>query len=337
MFRRAILFFGFAVNSAWLIFPVAAQTLNVPARPANSPTGSQWTNIVWMLSQDERENWIYAQIISGNVPNWQRALKPISVSASGHTATYYVSPDELAIGSDTDYFLEPTTPILAQRLADLLGCTLPTRKMVNQIWTNATVKLTPQTIPPSAAMTTMPVFAMNNFMVMTNRDSFTNAQPLGALVSGDKKDVVISTLIYSNLTTGVPNPVVIYGWIYPNGTVIQPLYNGHANTYADYSHGTRFVQMNLTVDGAANTVSNVLPSPTLAGLLSDETGAPNNTIPTPRYPVAALAPTVMTHPRNQSVLPGTNVLFNALAIGDVPLTIAGSSTAILFPARPIPF
>ncbi|HTB85923.1 MAG TPA: immunoglobulin domain-containing protein [Candidatus Sulfotelmatobacter sp.] len=300
-------------------FPGFTQTLNLPPRAINAPTGSQWTNIVWALSQDERENWIYAQIISGNIPNWQRTLKPISTSTAGHTATYYVCPDEMAIGSDTDYFLEPTTPILAQRLADLIGCTLPTRLMVNEIWTNATVKLTPQTIPPSSLMTTMPDFATNNSMVMTIRDAVTNTQPPGALVSGDKKNVIISTLIYSNLQNGVTLPVVIYGWIYPDGTVIQPAYNGHADTYADYSHGIRFVQMNCTVDGSPNTVTNVLTSSALASLFSDETAAANNTIPTPRYPVAALAPTVMTHPRNCSVLPGTNVSLDALAIGDAPL------------------
>jgi hypothetical protein len=306
-------------NTVLAVLSVSAQTLSLPPRQTNAPTASQWTNIVWQLSRDERENWIYAQVISGNVPNWQRALKPISVSAGGHTATYYVSPDYLAIGSDTDYFLEPTTPLLAQRLADLIGCTLPTRKMVNQIWTNATVKMNPQPIAPSAEMITVPVFATNNWMVRTQRDTFTNAQPLGALVSGDKKDVIVSTLIYSNLHSGVPKPVVIYGWHYTDGDPIQPAYNGHEETYADYSHGIRFVQMNLIVDGAANTVTNVLTSSTLASLLSDETVAPNFTIPTPRYTVAGLAPTVMAPPRSRSVLAGQNFAVSSFAIGDPPL------------------
>lgn len=315
MFHSCILWLGLVFSIAGLIFSAQAQTLNLPPRPANAPTASQWTNIVWALPLTERENWIYAQVISGNVPSWLRTLKPINVSANGHTATYFVTPDYLAIGSDTDYFLEPTTPLLAQRLADQIGCTLPTRKMVNQIWTNAAVKMNPQPIPPSAAMITVPVFATNNGMVRTQRDTFTNTHPLGALVGGDKKDVVISTLIYSNLLTP-PKPVVIYGWHYTTGAPIQPLYNGHEDTYADYSHGARFVQMSLTVDGASNTVTNVLISPTLANLLSDETVAPNNTIPTPRYTVAALAPTVMKHPHGFSVFSGTNVTFDSLTIGD---------------------
>ena len=320
MFRcRCLALLCAVFNTVMAAFSTDAQTLNLPPRPTNAPTASQWTNIIWALSLTERENWIYAQVISGNIPNWQRTLKPISVSAGGHTATYYVTPDYLAIGSDTDYFLEPTTPLLAQRLADLIGCTLPTRKMVNQIWTNATVKMNPQPIAPSAEMITVPVFADENTMVRTQRDTFTNAHPFGALVSGDKKDVVISTLIYSNLQAQAPKPVVIYGWHYTTGAPIQPLYNGHEETYADYSHGTRFVQMSLTVDGAANTVTNVLTSSTLAGLLSDENVAPNFTIPTPRYTVAGLAPVVMTPPRSCSVLAGQNFTFGPLAICDAPL------------------
>src|SRR5690606_12832451 len=105
-----------------------------------------------------------------------------------NTATYHVTPDYLAVGSDTDYFLTPMTPLLAQRLADRLGATLPTRKMVNQIWTNAAVKLSPSPIPPSDEMITVPVFAQHNAMVRTQRDATTNTHPLGALVAGTKKD-----------------------------------------------------------------------------------------------------------------------------------------------------
>ena len=308
---------------ALALFPTSAQTLNLPPRPANAPNGTQFTNIITSLSRDEREQWIYAQIISGNVPDWLRPLQPISVSASGHTATYYVTPDYIAIGSDADYFLMPMTPLLAQRLGDRLGYSLPTRKMVNQIWTNAAVKLSPAPIPWSPEMITVPVFSWHNYMVRTNRNAFTNSFPLGALVGGTKKDVIISARIYANFASpSITKPVVIYGWHYPSGAPIQPLYNGHEETYADYSHGIRFVQLNLTVDGGENTVTNVLTSAALCSLLSDDStgeGSTNGTIPLPRYTVAPLAPIVMTHPHSQSALPGTNLTLNTLAIGDAPL------------------
>jgi len=312
-----------------LVMAVSArgQTLPLPPRPVGAPSGTQFINLITPLALTEREHWIYAQVISGNVPDFLRVLVPIHVNAviggTAHTATFYAAPDYVAIGTDADYFLEPMTPLLAQRLCDRLGCTPPTRKMVNQIWTNAAVKLNPQPIPPSGAMITVPVFADHNTMVWTQRATFTSSFPLGALVSGDKKDVVISTLIYSNLHSGVPKPVVIYGWHYTSGDPIQPLYNGHEETYADYSHGLRLVQNAMTVDGAPNTVTNVLTSPILAALLSDEGPTESTTsglIRVPRYTVAPVAPTIITQPRTQAVLPGASASFQLLAAGDSPIT-----------------
>jgi Immunoglobulin domain/Immunoglobulin I-set domain len=287
------------------------------------------------MALTERENWIYAQVVSGNVPNFLRALVPVSVSATisgtSHTATYYAASDYLAIGTDADYFLEPTTPLLAQRLCNALGYTLPTRKMVNQLWTNAALKVNPLSIPWSPQMITVPVFAEENFMVRTQRNVFTNSFPLGALVSGDKKDVVISRMIYTNFnqTTGVTDPVVIYGWhqISPPsqyGLPIQPLYNGHEETYADYSHGIRLVQNTLTVDGSPNTITNVLTNPALAAVLSDE--GPNEgttsdgVIRVPHYAISALAPVIINQPRSQTVVPGASLPYRVLIAGDPPLS-----------------
>src|SRR5438552_12711440 len=169
--------------------------------------------------------------------------------------------------------------------------------------------MTPQPIPPSADLITVPVFADHSDLVRTQRQTFTNSYPLGALVSGHKKDVVLSTLIYSNLHSGVPNPVVIYGWHNPSGSPIQPLYNGHEQTYADYSHGIRLVQNAFTLDGSANTITNVLPNPNLAKLLSDEgtseATSTNGEIKVPRYPAASVAPVarvIFTQPRSQTTL-----------------------------------
>ncbi|GEM_PF-209394 len=304
-----------------------AQTLNLPPRPANAPTGSQFANIITPMPLGEREYWIYAQVASGNVPNFQRTLVPINVSANIngtlHTATYYAAPDYLAIGSDADYFLEPTTPLLAQRMCDLLGCTLPTRKMVNQIWTNAAVKLPPKPIPPSGAMITVPVFAQHNYMVHTQRVALTNSFPLGALVGGDKKDVVVSSKIYTNFS-GPTKPVVIYGWHSTTGVPIQGLVNDHEDTYADYSHGIRLVQNAITVDGSPNTVTNVLTTSSLAALLSNEGPSEGTTsdgvIQIPRYTIAPMAPVIIIQPRSRTVLPGASPAFRVLVAGDPPLS-----------------
>ena len=173
------------------------------------------------------------------------------------------------------------------------------------------------------AMTTVPVFAEHNYMVYTQRCASTNSFPLGALVSGNKKDVVISSKIYAKLQPGVPKPVVIYGWHKLDGSPIQPLYNGHEESYADYSHGIRLVQNVMLVDGIPTTVSSVLTNPSLAALLSDEGPAEGTTstgvIQVPRYSPAPRAPVIMAPPRAQTVLPGASPVFRLLAAGDAPL------------------
>jgi hypothetical protein len=280
----AVLLMGFACSAV-------AQRLNLPPRPASGLGGQAFAKLITILPvppDPRREDLIYAQIAAGNVPNWMRKMALIATNAvikgTNHTVSYYVTPDYMCIGADNDYFLEPMTPLFAQRVANLLDCSLPTRKMVKDIWAQAEVKLTPSPIPPSASMITVPVFYQHSSTVWKQREASLDAHPLGSLVAGDKKDVVISALLLTNFHT-THTPVVIYGWQQTNGTPIQPLYNGHAQTWADYSHGIRLVQQAITVDGAPTTVSAVLTNPALAALLSDETNFPGNVIPRPYYEV----------------------------------------------------
>lgn len=261
-----------------------SQTLNLPARQTNALNGSQFVSLVTNFSLTDRENQIWTEITTGNVPDFQRTFIPVTITATinstSYTVTFYVIPDYIAIGCDTDYFLCPMSPLMAQRIADFTSCILPTRKMVDNIWTSATVKLAPSTIPPSGQMTTIPVMNQHNTTVWGQRSAVLGSHPLGELVGGDKKDVIISNSIYGN---PAPGRVVIYGWHQLNGNPIQPLYAGHEETYADYSHGIRLVQNAITINGSSNTVSAILQSSTLYSLLSDE-GA----IAIPHYPVTVV-------------------------------------------------
>lgn len=270
---QALLFFYF--NS----FSIA-QTLDVPARNPADITGSQIIKRLKGKPLDEREATILKEITKGNIPNFYRNMVRITdsslIGGVYKHIVYYVIPDYLALGNNSDYFLCPMSPILGQKIANELNCTLPTRKIVNQIWNAASVKMQPEPISPSPKMTTIPVFAMHNSMVCIARQSYFPKNPLGHLVSGDKKDVVISNLIYSSPP---PRRVVIYGWHYLSGKNIQPLYAGHIETYADYSHGIRLIQNEVYVDGDTLSIKDVLKSATLNSLLSDE-----GIIPIPFYP-----------------------------------------------------
>jgi hypothetical protein len=271
-----ILFFFFLPV---LLYP---QTLNIPPRPPNALKGKDVATIIWSLSLTEREQNIYNQVAQGNIPDFYRNPCPVTVKATidakERTALYYVIPDYLAMGSDDDYFLIPMTPGLAQQIADLTGALLPTRKMVNDIWSQAALKLAPAPIPPSSEMTLVKVFDQHNTMVWNQRSAQLGAYPLGSLVGGDKKDVVITPLMH---TYPPPARVAIYGWHQMNGAPIQPLSLVHNSTYADYSHGIRLVSQSMKIDNNPGTIAEALNDSSLCVLLSDE-----GVISNPRYPAS---------------------------------------------------
>lgn len=258
--------------------------LNLLARSAGAKSAEQVRAGITSLPLEAREEFIFREIAQGNVPEFLRALKPVTVSGRTgeqvHVAIFYATPDYFSLGTDSDYFLMPMTPALAQRVADYLGCVLPTRKMVNEMWNASTDKFEPLPIPPSPDMVTVPVFWEHNSMVRAQRAA--SAMELGAMTCGAKKDVVISTQLASK-----PGKVAIYGWqhVRPYGTVIQPLYLGHEITYADYSHGVRLVCNEMLLDGKTTTVQSILADPVFWRFLSDE-----GPIREPRYPSGAASP-----------------------------------------------
>ncbi|MCX6137092.1 MAG: T9SS type A sorting domain-containing protein [Ignavibacteriales bacterium] len=248
--------------------------LQIPPRPAGAMTGSQFMTSVAGMTFDQREAQIYAQASQGNIPDFMRTTKKIQsvfqdVNGLSHTVIYEVMPDYLCIGSNTDFCRIPTGPITAQKLANLFGATMPTSKLVDDIYVNADVKLAPVTYDPNVyQISSLPIFVQHNSAIEVQRA--TAGKPLGALVGGIKKDVVISNKIVDPAN---PNHVVIYGWHQLNGLPIQPLYNGHVNYYVDYSHGIRFINNELLVDSVVMTATTMMMDATLYKVLSNETGA----------------------------------------------------------------
>jgi len=256
--------------------PVArAQVLDLPPRPGDAPGGFEIAREIADLHLEAREERIFAEIARGNVPGWLRVLCPVTVTGETHgrehQVTFWVTPDYLAVGSDSDFLLVPLSPQTAQRVADMVGASLPTPRMVDAIWSAAAVRLEPAPISPSPEMTTVPVFQEHNRTVQAQRAL--HREPVGALAAGHKKDVVV--------TPRLPWPsdrVAIYGWHRLNGEPIQPLYTGHTDRWVDYSHGIRLVLREMVMDGRQHDLVDVLRDDALAPLLSEE-----GVIPEPRY------------------------------------------------------
>jgi hypothetical protein len=258
------------------MLPAAAQRLALPERPDEALTGSAFAAEVRHLPLDARELRVREELERGNIPGWLRALVPVAMVRQHRGVevriTFWAMPDYLAIGSDDDYLLIPIRPQLAQWLADRTGTSLPTPVMVNAIWVAAPVKLGPDSIAPSAAMITMPVFEEHDRMVRERRRA--DPHPMGTLIAGHKKDVVLTPRLDT-----LANRVAIYGWHKPDGTPIQPLNTWHTTSHVDYSHGIRLVARPMLVDGLERDLLELLLDSMLVGLVSDE-----GTMRTARYP-----------------------------------------------------
>jgi hypothetical protein len=259
------------------VFHAVGESLAVPERPADAPAATALIERLSAMSLEEREQAIVAEVKRGNVPVFLRTFVPVPVAGTvDHRevrGSISVLPDYLAVGSDEDYLLAPLTPLAAQRLADDLGCLLPTQKIVDQIYSAAALKMEPSPIPPSPAMTTMPIFAEHNAKVQTQRSGALAEHPTGVLVAGHKKDVVITSDLFET-----PDRVAIYGWHRRDGKPIQPLYTGHGQSWVDYSHGIRLVSQRMVIDGAARRTAEILADPDLSVALSDD-----GPIAQPRY------------------------------------------------------
>ncbi len=239
----------------------------LPPRAKTMLTGSAFINKISRMSIKEREKEILKEILKGNVPAFMRELKPILLSGTNiaaknkKKATIWVMPDYLAIGSDADYVRVPMNPITAQMIADRFGYSLPTRKLVNEIYKQAPIKLKPQPLPASQNMVSVAYFSKHNTLVNQQLGRVPNQ-----IVAGHKKDVVLSNLLANH-----PSKVAIYGWHKSALSPIQPLSTVHGIRYVDYSHGIRLIKSRVLLDGnKVVDIKKAFADPNYYSLFSDE-------------------------------------------------------------------
>jgi hypothetical protein len=231
-----------------------------------SVSGSSFYKQAAAYNWKQRDSLFMECFKQGNVPDFFFRFKAISFTyidslGKTHNISFYCSPDYAMIGTDQDWARVPLTPLAAQVMADSLHCFLPTRKMVDLIYQQSIVKLEP-----------VPMYAYRDSTVtMWQHHLIIEGQRKGmkGLISGIKKDVVICS---EEALKGKANRVAIYGWHKLDGRPIQPLYTGHVNWYADYSHGARMIYDKIRVNGKWVHYKDLLSDPLLRSALSDETG-----------------------------------------------------------------
>lgn len=249
---------------ALVLASCAYKKISTPPR-SSSLTGAEFYRKAAAFNWQQRDSAVRKEILAGNLPSFLKKFAAIRVqyldSSNGRKfkAVYYAAPDYLSLGTDKDWARIHITPYAAQSIADSLGCFLPTRKMVDDIYRAARVKLEP--MPMYAFRDSSPTMYQHHLIVEGQR------QGRKGLIAGIQKDVVISGKITRDAR---PQRVAIYGWHKPDGQPIQPLYTGHVYWWVDYSQGIRLVWRRMKVNGKWMDYTEVLKDPILRKLICDE-------------------------------------------------------------------
>ena len=216
------------------------------------------------LSAEEREVFVEECIKSGIYPDFMDELVRIDVQVKDDEGRvvkgyYYVAPDYLSIGTDSDFIRMPIQPTTAQRIANARGCFLSTRKICNDVYNAAIIRLEPH--PLTKDRDSLYTFIEHNGIIEKQRKGY-----LG-LIAGHKKDVILTHRLYEYPKN---DRVALYGWHKPDGNPIQPIYVGHVDWYVDYSHGIRLVKDTIYVEGKPMHYVDVMKHPVYSKLICDE-------------------------------------------------------------------
>ncbi|HEX5653058.1 MAG TPA: hypothetical protein VFX58_08290 [Chitinophagaceae bacterium] len=254
-----------------LLFGACARqhVLSLPARGSRMG-GKEFYSKAAAMSWRQRDSFAIKEILAGNIPAFFGKFTGIrisirdTISPKKIQAIIYVSPDYLSIGTESDWARIPLTPMAAQFIADTLGCFLPTKKIVDDIYKAAIVKLEP--VPMFAYRDSTPTMWQHHLIIEGQRKG------KKGLIAGIKKDLVISERISRDHR---PNREAIYGWHKPDGKPIQPLYTGHINWWVDYSHGVRLIYRKIKVKSGKGgfrrmNFEELLKDPVLKRLICDE-------------------------------------------------------------------
>ena len=229
---------------------------------------------------------ILGHALAGNTPTWARsmALWPwvnvkATIDGKQRTLSYQVSPNYFAVGSDEDPLIVPPTPAVAQRIADKIGATMISRKMVRDIEdgpSNA-VRLQYETLGlPNTAPSAW---------IRSNAAIWKKTPSALLLSGGAKKNVVVGPNLDGS-------HVAIFGAFgckpKPGGGFDQrncvedraamysfpftQSYNptGHEAAYFDHSHGLRLASRKALLDGVATDLRGIALDPKLSVLVSDQ-------------------------------------------------------------------
>jgi hypothetical protein len=199
---------------------------------------------------------------------WTASIVWVEVHSEWHDrrATLFVSADALRVGDEQDSIRINASARTTQQIADFFGCVLPTTRICNLIWEQATVRLSPSIQPADREM------AATSRMLQHHESVEKKRAGREGLIENVGKHWVLT-----NRLCGTRDKAANYGWHdrgalhrmgkYP---VWQPLGLAHNLEHCDYSQVVRLVQRRCLIDGVERDLTEVMVDPELAPLVSDE-------------------------------------------------------------------
>ncbi|AUX44411.1 hypothetical protein SOCE26_058750 [Sorangium cellulosum] len=191
---------------------------------------------------------------------------PVHSEHGGRRATFFVSADALRIGDPQDSVRINATARTTQQIADLLECAMPTTRICDLVWEQASVRIKPCIGAPD------PTMASTARMLEHHRRVEERIAGRTGLIENVGKHWVLT-----NRLAGSRDRAANYGW-YDQGAahrhgahaLWQPLGLAHDLDHVDYSQVVRLVRRRCLIDDAERDLFEVLTDPALARLASSE-------------------------------------------------------------------
>lgn len=216
----------------------------------------------------------YAPLLFGAVAEgrFEHAFVPLTVEAGGHRGVFAVSQDALKV----DGVRVNASAILQQSVADLIGASLLTPKLLDQMWAQRAITVLP---------CTQPITSSAAGMVAHSACVDRQIDKLGGIPPGGIAQTTCKTWVVSNALLRHPGRAENLGWYLEHpvagvpfdpaptlagARMIQSPGFAHDGHHLDYSQCVLLVASACVVDGHPTTFSAVATDPNLAALVNHD-------------------------------------------------------------------
>lgn len=252
----------------------------------------------------------YAAMVLGAIADnrFEHVFVSLTIQVGDHQGVFSVSQDALKI----DGVRIDVSAVIQQHIADMIGASLITPKIFDQMWAQRAVTLLPCTQPITSSAAGM---VSHSACIDKKLAAAGGASPGGIVQTVGKTWVLsnkLSTSVAMNMGWHLEKPL---GGVpfdpaptLPGAHMIQSPGTAHGPGHIDYSQIALFVKNECTVDGVSSTFATVAQDPVLSSLVSHE-----GVLRVLRQPGAAeivTPPTTAAKPSG-----GTTVALTALGAG----------------------